>query len=41
MHNQGPNQMINLHQLKEGLKEKNTFSFNRFVIISHDTINHN
>jgi hypothetical protein len=39
MHNRGPNQMINLHQLKERPKRKNTISFNRSVTISHDTIN--
>jgi hypothetical protein len=41
MHNQGPNQMVNLHQLKEGPKIKITINFNRSVAISHDTINHN
>jgi hypothetical protein len=41
MHNRGPNQMVNLHQLKEGLKGKITINFNRSVIISYDTINHN
>jgi hypothetical protein len=33
--------MVNLHQLNEGPKGKNTISFNRFVTISHDPINHN
>jgi hypothetical protein len=33
--------MVNLHQLKEEPKGKNTINFNRSVTISHDTINHN
>jgi hypothetical protein len=41
MDNGGPNQMLNLHQLKEGPKGKNTISFNRSVTVSHDIINHN
>jgi hypothetical protein len=41
MHNPDQNQIVNLHQLKEEPKEKNTISFNRFVTISHDTFNHN
>jgi hypothetical protein len=41
MHNQGPNQIVNLHQLKNEPKGKNTISFNRSLIILHDTINHN
>jgi hypothetical protein len=41
MHNRDQNQIVNLHQLKEGPKEKNTIRFNRFVTISHDTFNHN